>query len=153
MATQDFKMELQFPVSPQTLYDQFATQEGVQHWWTKFCEMDARVGGQAEFRFPKAGFFAKVKILKLEPPQYVGWECIDQTHPERLGFNDLHDWIGTKMTFQIEPVAGDKSKLTFTHVGLAPLECAEACSSSWSYFLNQSLRQYLTTGKGEPDEE
>jgi uncharacterized protein YndB with AHSA1/START domain len=40
MATQDFKMELQFPVPPQTLYDQFATQEGVQHWWTTFCEMD-----------------------------------------------------------------------------------------------------------------
>jgi hypothetical protein len=37
-------------------------------------------------------------------------------------------------------------------VGLVPaFECFEACSRGWSFFVGESLRQLITTGKGKPD--
>lgn len=151
MSGANFTLQLQYPVAAGRLYEQFATQQGIHNWWTDFCAMEERVGGQASFRFPKAGFSATVRILRLEPNRCVEWECTDQTHPVATGFSDLHDWVGTKIRFEIAETAKDRSTLTFTHAGLAPLECADMCSSAWSFFLNQSLRGYLERGKGQPD--
>lgn len=146
----DFRMVLDFNASAEKLYDQVATQQGVRNWWTEVCEMDARVGGTASFRFPKADFYAVVRITGLEPHTLVEWECVDSKHPENSGYADLKDWIGTRIRFKIEAKDAGGSRLTFTHVGLAPLECAETCRSSWANYLNQSLRGYLERGAGEP---
>src|SRR5579863_5556629 len=115
-----------------------------------FAKWKRKAGGKASFRFPKGGFYAIVKVLKLEPEHCVEWECTDSKHPENSGFIDLHDWIGTRLRFEIDAIGGGRSRLTFTHVGLSPLECFGACSSIWSFYLNQSLRGYLESGVGQP---
>jgi uncharacterized protein YndB with AHSA1/START domain len=146
----DFRMVLQFNAPVRKLYEQLATAEGVRHWWTRFCEMEERVGGQASFRFPKGDFYAIVKILRLDPDRCVEWECTDSKHPANSGFVDLKDWVGTRLRFEIDASDSGRSRLTFTHVGLAPLECFGTCSSIWSFYLNQSLRAYLESGTGQP---
>jgi uncharacterized protein YndB with AHSA1/START domain len=146
----DFRLVLEFKAPAAKVYEQFATGQGVRNWWTRFCEMDEKVGGRASFRFPKGDFYAIVNILRLEPDRCVEWECIDSKHPEKSGFIDLHDWVGTRLRFDIDAIDSARSRLTFTHVGLAPLECFGACSSIWSFYLGQSLRGYLETGKGQP---
>jgi hypothetical protein len=40
----------------------------------------------------------------------------------------------------------------FTHRGLVPaFECFELCSDGWSFYIKDSLRKLITTGKGEPN--
>jgi hypothetical protein len=47
---------------------------------------------------------------------------------------------------------GDKTELRFTHRGLVPaIECYGGCSGAWGYFINESLRDLITTGKGKPE--
>ena|SRR5713226_7017236 len=150
MSDKDFCLTLRFNAPAAKLYQQFATEQGVRNWWTEFCTMEERVGGQAAFRFPSAGFHAVVRIAELKPHQLVEWECLESEHPDNSGFVDLHDWVGTRMRFEIEPKGAGQSQLAFTHVGLIPLECKEACSSLWSFYLGQSLRGYLETGSGKP---
>ncbi|HEX9137404.1 MAG TPA: hypothetical protein VF905_10745, partial [Nitrospirota bacterium] len=104
----------------------------------------------AAFHFPKAGFHAVVTITRLEPERCVEWACIDSKHPEKSGFNNLRDWVGTNLRFEFEAVDEAHSRLKFTHAGLAPLECFGVCSNSWSYYLNDSLRDYLEAGVGKP---
>ena len=146
----DFFMNLMYAVPARTLYQQFSTAEGIRRWWTRDCEMEERVGGKAAFRFPKAGFHAVVTITRLEPERCVEWTCIDSKHPEKSGFNNLRDWVGTSLRFEFEAVDESHSRLKFTHAGLAPLECFGVCSNSWSYYLNDSLRAYLEAGVGKP---
>lgn len=46
---------------------------------------------------------------------------------------------------------GDKTELRFTHVGLVPaIECYGACSRAWGFYINDSLRRFITTGEGQP---
>jgi uncharacterized protein YndB with AHSA1/START domain len=146
----DFSMKLKFAVPARKLYQQFSMADGIRHWWTLDCEMEEQVGGKAAFRFPKAGFYAVVKVARLEPGRCVEWACIDSKHPEKSGFDNLHDWVGTSLRFEFETVDEDHTQLKFTHAGLAPLECFEVCSNSWSFYLNDSLRAYLEGGVGKP---
>jgi uncharacterized protein YndB with AHSA1/START domain len=146
----DFRMVLRFDVPLDVLYRQFATEQGVRNWWTAFCNMEEKVGGQATFRFPSSKFHAGMIITRLEPGRVVEWRCIECQHPPESGYMDLSDWAGTNMRFEIAGDGEGKSQLTFTHAGLIPLECERACRSAWSFYLNESLRKYLETGRGSP---
>jgi hypothetical protein len=40
----------------------------------------------------------------------------------------------------------------FTHAGLVPaFECYGGCSGAWGFYINDSLRSLIATGKGEPN--
>jgi hypothetical protein len=46
-----------------------------------------------------------------------------------------------------------KTELRFTHVGLVPaFECYGGCSDAWGFYINDSLRSLITTGKGQPNQ-
>jgi hypothetical protein len=48
---------------------------------------------------------------------------------------------------------GDETEVRFTHVGLVPaIECYDNCSNAWGFYINGSLRTFITTGKGQPNE-
>jgi hypothetical protein len=47
---------------------------------------------------------------------------------------------------------GNKTEIRFTHVGLVPeYECYDACSEGWGLYINSSLRDLITKGKGQPN--
>lgn len=146
----DFQMTLEYEVPTRRLFEQFSSATGVGNWWTKHCTFEARVGGEAAFDFPDSGFYAHTKVSALEPPNLVEWHVVDAKHPEKTGFTDLRDWNGTSIRFEIAPLGDSRSRLTFTHVGLGPLECSTVCSSLWGFFLNESLREYFERGEGKP---
>jgi hypothetical protein len=65
---------------------------------------------------------------------------------------DTAEWNGSKVTFEISR-KGSKTELRFTHVGLVPEhECFDTCSNAWGFYVNDSLRRLITTGRGEPNE-
>jgi len=147
---EEFRMKLEFAAPVSKLYEQFSTQKGIQNWWTIFCEMDERVGGQASFRFPSSDFWARATIERLEPSACVEWAVTDSHFSPTSGFADLSDWNGTRIRFDLTEVPGGRSRLRFTHYGLRLKECLGACSSAWSFYLNESLRGYVETGAGKP---
>ena len=65
---------------------------------------------------------------------------------------DKTEWVNTQVIFDIEEVE-DKTQLTFTHDGLVPeYECYEACNQGWTHYIQSSLKKYISTGIGEPNE-
>jgi hypothetical protein len=64
---------------------------------------------------------------------------------------DESEWKGTDIVFDIAR-KGAKTELRMTHIGLVPaLECFEGCSGGWGFYFGRSLRDLITTGKGQPD--
>ena len=44
-----------------------------------------------------------------------------------------------------------KTEVRFTHLGLVPeYECFDMCSNAWGSYINGSLHNLITTGKGKP---
>jgi uncharacterized protein YndB with AHSA1/START domain len=146
----DYHAEIPLPMPPQKVYHAVATEEGVRNWWTLFTKLEHEVGGTAEFHFPKAGFYVKAEITELVPNQLVEWKVIDSLHPESSGFQNLRDWEGTIIRFEIQPVSEHESVLQFTHIGLnEELECFDACQRGWASYLT-SLKNMVVSGKGKP---
>ena len=47
---------------------------------------------------------------------------------------------------------GDKTEVRFDHLGLTPeVECYDACSNAWGGYVNSSLRNLITKGRGQPN--
>lgn len=109
----------------------------VDKWWSGlFAETIKGESHQLndEFTFKAGGgaHYSKQKLIELIPNQKVVWLVTDSN----LSFlNDTKEWVDTRISFDLSQ-EGDKTKVTFTHLGLNPqLECYGSCSSAWTGYL------------------
>ncbi len=89
-----------------------------------------------------------MKIIEFVPDEKVVWLVLDNY------FNfikDEREWKGTKIVFEISE-KDNKTQLRMTHLGLVPqYECFEICRDAWTNYIQNSLRNLITTGKGQPN--
>jgi len=63
---------------------------------------------------------------------------------------DTTEWTDTDIVFEITK-QGNQTELRFTHVGLQPSEeCYDICSDAWGTYIQHSLFDLITKGKGDP---
>ncbi len=91
---------------------------------------------------------SKQKITELVPGKKIVWKVIDSY----LSFiKNKEEWNGTSIVFDINK-KGNKTELHFTHVGLIPkIECYEACTDAWGFYIKTSLRNFIMNGNGQPN--
>lgn len=125
----------------QTPEEVFAAINNVRAWWTGEIEGSTdQLGDEFSYRYEDI-HYSKQKITELIPGKKVVWHVIDA----QLNFTqDKTEWRGTDITFEITP-KGDQTEIRFTHVGLVPeFECFDNCSTAWGYYINTSLRNWIT---------
>ena len=131
----------------QTPQEAFNAINNVRGWWS--AEIDGstdKLG--AEFKFHHKDIHRSTqKITELVPGKKVVWHASDS----QINFvKDKTEWKSTDVVFEISKKDG-KAALRFTHVGLVPaIECYGDCSGAWGFYINDSLRSLITTGKGQP---
>ncbi len=127
----------------------FAAVNNVRGWWSG--EIDGRtdrVGAEFTYRYQDLHRSTQ-KITELVPGRKVVWHVSDAS----INFvKDKQEWNNTDVVFEITK-KGDKTELRFTHIGLVPaIECYGKCAGAWGFYINDSLRSLITTGKGAPNE-
>jgi uncharacterized protein YndB with AHSA1/START domain len=127
----------------------FAAINNVRGWWSG--EIDGRTDKLNEvftYRY-KDVHRTTQKITEFLPGKKVVWHVTDA----ELNFvKDKAEWNGTDIVFEIAK-KGDQTEVRFTHVGLvAAFECYGGCSGAWGFYINDSLRSLIETGKGEPNQ-
>ncbi len=145
MKAKSFTTSFAVDQSPQEVFDAI---NNVRGWWSGEIEGSTDELG-AEFSYRYKGLHRSTqKITELVPGKKVVWHVTDA----RLNFvKDKTEWNGTEIVFEIAR-KGDKTELRFTHVGLVPaFECYGGCSGAWGFYINDSLRSLITTGKGDPN--
>ncbi len=126
----------------------FAAVNNVRGWWSEEIEGETDKLG-AEFRFHYKDFHRSThRITEFVPGKKVVWHTTDSS----LNFvSNKDEWNGTDIVFEIARKGG-RTELRFTHVGLVPaLECYGDCSEGWGFYINDSLRGLIMTGKGKPE--
>jgi hypothetical protein len=126
----------------------FAAITNPRAWWGEGISGDTdKLLGEFTYRHGKI-HLSKQKITELVLNKKLVWKI---TQSELNFAKHKSEWDGTEVIFEIGK-NGDKTELKVTHAGLVPqFECFEGCSSGWNFYLNDSLRNLLETGKGEPD--
>jgi hypothetical protein len=141
--TLDFKVE-------QTPDEAFAAILNVRGWWSGDIEGDtSKLGDEFTYRYEDV-HYSKQTITELVPGEKVVWHIDDSF----LSFvEDKTEWNDTDIIFEVSK-KGDETEVRFTHRGLIPsYECFSDCSNAWGFYINGSLRDLITTGKGEPNED
>jgi hypothetical protein len=146
MSTQDLTITISVDQSPEEVFDAI---NNVRGWWSG--EIDGstdKPGSEFTYRY-KDVHRSTQKITELVPGKKVAWHVLDA----QLNFvKDKTEWNGTDIVFEIAQKDG-KTELRFTHIGLVPaFECYGGCSGAWGYYINDSLRSLITTGKGQPNQ-
>jgi len=126
----------------------FAAINNVRGWWSGRIEGTTdELGAEFTYRYQDV-HYSKQRITEFVPNSKVVWRVLDAS----LNFTeDPNEWTGTEVTFEVSQ-HGEQTEVRFSHLGLVPaFECYDQCSSAWSFYVNNSLRRLITTGKGEPN--
>lgn len=132
----------------QTPEEVFGAINNVRGWWSEEIEgITDKLGAEFDYHYQDI-HRTKFKITELVPNEKVVWLVLDNY----FSFTkDKTEWIGTEIVFEISRIA-DKTELSFTHIGLVPeYECYADCVEGWGTYINGSLWNLITTGKGQPN--
>jgi len=143
MQKTDFTTTIAVDQTPQQVFDAVTTP---YDWWSGDFEGNTKKLND-EFTYQYGDMhYSKQRVVELIPGEKVVWLVIDS----QLNFiEDKEEWTGTKIFFEISKKHG-KTELRFTHKGVNPeVECYDACSTAWGQLIQQSLYNYITTGKVE----
>ncbi len=145
MTVQSYTSTLTVDQTPKEAFDAITNVRG---WWSG--EIDGRtdqLGEEFTYRYEDV-HYSKQRITEFVPDEKVVWLVLDAY----LSFvEDKTEWNGTKVIFEVAE-KGDKTEIRFTHQGLVPeYECYDNCSNAWGFYINSSLRDLITTGKGDPN--
>lgn len=145
MAQEDFRIVFSVDRTPEEV---FAAVTDVRGWWSEGVDGRTDALG-AEFTYRHGDLHRSTqRITELIPGARVVWEVVDA---EVTFVRDRGEWKGTRVIFDIVPRA-EGAELSFTHAGLVPAaECYAQCADAWGFYVGESLRNLITTGKGHPD--
>jgi len=132
----------------QTPEEAFNAINNVRRWWTENLEGGTqKLNDEFEVRFGDV-HYSRQKLVEVVPNKKIAWLITDS----QLNFiKNKSEWTNTKISFEIAEKDG-KTKVLFTQLGLIPeIECYRDCSNAWGYYINSSLRNLITTGKGQPE--
>jgi hypothetical protein len=126
----------------------FAAVNNVRGWWSGEIDGNTDKPG-AEFTYRYQDLHRSTQMItEFVPGKKVVWHIADA----RIEFvKHKTKWNGTDVVFEIAR-KGNKTELRFTHVGLSPdFECYGKCAGAWGFYINESLKSLITTGKGDPN--
>ena len=145
MTTKNFTTTILVDNTPEEVFDAI---NNVRGWWSE--EIDGstdKLNSEFDYHYEDV-HRCKIKIVELVPNKKIVWSVLDNYFKFT---KDKSEWKGTKIIFDIVK-KDNKTEMRFTHEGLVPAyECYEICRDAWTGYIQKSLRNFITTGKGQPN--
>ena len=145
VSSQSFSTSFVVDESPKQVFDAVTNVRG---WWSEEVKGGtSKLNDEFDYRYQDV-HSCKMRLIEVVPEKKIVWLVLDN----HFNFTkDQNEWKGDKIIFEIAK-KGDKTELRFVHEGLVPeYECFDACYDGWSNYIKKSLRNLITTGKGQPN--
>lgn len=141
----DFTTTIVVDQSPKQVFDAVTNPRA---WWSEeIIGGTAKLNDKFHYHY-KDVHSCTMQLTEVVPEKKVVWEVLDN----HFNFTkDQSEWVGNKIIFEISK-KGEQTQLVFTQQGLVPAyECYDICQNAWTGYVQKSLKDLITTGKGNPN--
>ena len=138
----DILQEFTVKASPERVFEMFASPAGLDRWWTKSSDGNAKEGAAYKLSFGP-GYDWRAQVSRCNPGSAF-----------ELTLTDAHeDWLGTRVGCQLEPDGASGTRIRFYHTGWPqPNEHWRVSCYCWAMYL-RLLRRHLEHGEFVPYEQ
>ncbi len=145
MSAHDFTTSILVDQSPKEAFDAINNPRG---WWSEDIEGNTqKLNDEFTYQYEDV-HYAQIKLTEVVPNEKVVW-FVKYNYFKFT--KDRSEWTGTKVVFDISK-KDNKTLVRVTHVGLVPeFECFSICQNAWTQYVQESLYNLITTGKGMPN--
>lgn len=145
MSTTDFTSTIIVDQTPEVAFKAIANVRG---WWSEEIEGNTdQLNAEFTYHYEDV-HYCQIKIIEFVPNKKIVW-FVKYNYFKFT--KDKSEWTGTKMSFDISEKE-KKTEVKVTHHGLVPeFECFDICSNAWTTYIQKSLFNLITTGKGNPN--
>jgi hypothetical protein len=145
MTTTDFTTAILVDQLPKKTFDAI---NNVRGWWSEEIEgATERLNDEFDYQYEDV-HRCKIKLIEVVPEKKVVWSVLENYFKFT---KDTTEWQGTTISFDISR-KDNKTEVRMTHHGLnAAYECFDICSNAWTTYIQKSLKDLITTGKGKPN--
>ncbi|WP_156255855.1 SRPBCC family protein [Sandarakinorhabdus oryzae] len=131
--------DLAIRTRPDVVFAAVSTPAGLDSWWTETCSGLAQPDAVYALGFG-GDFQWQAKVVSLAPGTSITFEMTDAAD----------DWLGTTISFRLEPAGDAQTILHFRHEGWAEQsDHFRGSSYCWAMYL-RLLRLYCETGTVTP---
>jgi uncharacterized protein YndB with AHSA1/START domain len=122
----DILHRISIDAAPELVRDLVSTKQGVEDWWTAHPVGGTdRLGGRMLIYFGRTDPSAVMEVIE-DNSERVVWRCDEGPR----------DWVGTEISFRLEPTAEGGTTLLFAHAGWPESSDFMAnCSTNWGAYL------------------
>ncbi|MDV3753523.1 ATPase [Elizabethkingia anophelis] len=132
----------------QTPRECFHAIKNFRGWWSEEIEGETDKLDETFLYHYKDVHLSKLRLVEEIPDKKLIYDVLDN----QFSFTEnKNEWRGTKLVFEISENNG-KTTVKFTHDGLVPEEeCYNVCTDAWGNYINNSLYNLISTGRGVPN--
>lgn len=143
--TTDFTTTILVDQTPEEVFNAI---NNVRGWWSEEIEgSTSKLNDEFIYHYEDV-HRSKMKLIEVIPNKKIVWLVEDNYFKFT---KDKREWTDNKIIFEITET-NNKTRLKFTQAGLVPdYECYDICQGAWTTYIQKSLRNLITTGKGQPN--
>jgi len=144
METKDYTLTILVDKTPAEAFNAIKNLRG---WWSENIDGETSKPGETFFYHYQDTHLANIKFVELVPDKRIVYQVLAN---DFSFVKDKTEWVNNKLAFDIS-TEGKQTKITFTHQGLASTyECYKPCVDAWTGLIQNSLIDFINTGKGHP---
>ena len=137
--TMEIKKSIIIDTSPEVVFKAITDPNELTRWFPDQAVLDLKVGGKMKFSFFKTDseyrqmdYFPEGAITEFIPNKKLSYSWQEPNIP---------DFPMTVVTWELEKIEDDKTRLNLSHTGFKAGEMAKKHNEGWSHFLD-NLTKY-----------
>ena len=135
MPENNIKKMVEISASLESIFKAITEEDELKKWWVDVPLLEKKMGGKMLFRFLKENsemltedFVVEGKIIEYIPNHAISYTWRPVNDP---------DYPDTLVTWALDNVSENKTKLTLVHSGLEQAKDTSRLDQGWSFFLNK----------------
>jgi uncharacterized protein YndB with AHSA1/START domain len=145
MSDLKIRKSIEIDASPEAVFKAISDPSELTNWFPDAAILESKVGGKTKFTYYKDS--KRITTCARDHDKTNEGRVLEFVKNEKLVYTwqhmDVPDFPETIVTWELEEISKNKTRLTLTHTGFTSNDQVQAHSEGWSFFLNE-LASYLT---------